>query len=308
VTRATGYLLVATATTLWGLNAPVSKVVLEHGFDTGQLTQVRVTGAFLVLAAILLATRPHTLRASPRQMVYLILFGLLGLNAVQLLYFLAIRELPVGVALLVEYIAPVLVALYARFFRGERSGPWLWAAIALVLLGLALMVEAFSGSLTLSGIGLTYAFMSAIAYAVYILMTEQIIHERPPVATICWGFGVAAVFWALARPWWEFPWSDLGAGVDLGGRMDAFSLPLGALVVYVVLAGTLIPFALLVSALHALPASRVSLLSTWEPVAGGLIAWMWLGESLSTGQAAGAILVLCGILVAESATSLQIPH
>jgi len=308
VTRATGYILVGTATTLWGLNAPVSKVVLENGLDAGQLTQVRATGTFLALAAILLATRPQVLKASPRQMAYLILFGLIGLNAVQVLYFLAIRELPVGVALLVQYIAPVLVALYARFWLNERSGPRLWAAIALVLLGLALMVELFSGELTLSSLGLTFAFMSALTYSIYILMTERIIHERPPVATICWGFGVAAVFWSVVNPWWAFPWGELGDSVGLGGRLDTFSLPLGALVVYVVVAGTLIPFALLVSALHALPASRVSLLSTWEPVAGGLIAWLWLEEALSTGQVVGALLVLTGILIAESATSLQISH
>jgi drug/metabolite transporter (DMT)-like permease len=293
---------------MFGLNGPVSKVVLAHGLGSRQLTEVRVTGAFVVLTAILLATRPRTLMASPRQVVYLVLFGLLGLNAVQLLYFLAIHELPVGVALLVEYLAPVIVALYARFWLGERSGRRLWAALALVVLGLALMVEIFSGSLTLPGLGLTYAFMAAFAYAVYILMTEHVIAERPPVATICWGFGVAAVFWAVANPWWDFPWGSLGDRVSLGGQLHGVSLPLAALVVYVVVAGTLIPFALLVTALHALPASRVTLLSTWEPVAGGLIAWAWLGESLSAGQIAGAVLVLAGILLAESATSLQISH
>jgi drug/metabolite transporter (DMT)-like permease len=267
VTRATGYLLVLTATTLFGLNGPVSKVVLQSGLDSGQLTEVRVTGAFVLLAAFLLATRPQALRASPRQMIYLVVFGLVGLNAVQVLYFLAIRELPVGVALLVEYLAPVIVALYARFFLGERSGRALWAALGLVLLGLALMVELFSGELTLSGIGLTYAFMAAFAYAIYILMTEQIIHERPPVATICWGFGVAAVFWAVVRPWWDFPWDTLTSSAHLGGHLEAYS-----------------------------------------PVAAGLIAWMWLGETLSTGQAIGAALIVSGILLAESATSLQISH
>jgi len=75
----------------------------------------------------------------------------------------------------------------------------------------------------------------------------------------------------------------------------------------VVVLGTLVPFALLVSSLHALPAARVTLLSTWEPVAGGLIAWVWLGQSLTASQLAGAALVLAGILVAEGLVGGE-PH
>ncbi|MGZ4430161.1 MAG: DMT family transporter [Gaiellales bacterium] len=308
MSRSRGYLLVGLATTLWGLNASVSKVVLAHGFDTPQLTQARVTGAFLGLAAILLATRPHTLRATRREAAYLAAFGLVGLNGVQLFYFLAIEKLPIGIALLVEYTAPVLVALYARFFLKQPVGRRLWAAIALVLLGLALMVQAFSGGGSLSGVGLTFAAMAALAYALYILMTERIMEQRPPVATICWGFGVAAVFWAVVRPWWEFPWGRLGDSVSLSGRLDQVTLPAGLLVASVVVLGTLIPFAMLVSALHALPASRVTLLATFEPVAGAIIAWAWLDERLTGVQLTGAVLVLAGIILAETVASLQISH
>jgi drug/metabolite transporter (DMT)-like permease len=95
--------------------------------------------------------------------------------------------------------------------------------------------------------------------------------------------------------------------ISLSGRLEAVHLPLGLLVAWVIVLGTLVPFAMLVTALHALPAARVTLLSTWEPVSGGLIAWAWLDESLTTAQLAGAGLVLAGILVAESLVGGE-PH
>jgi drug/metabolite transporter (DMT)-like permease len=95
--------------------------------------------------------------------------------------------------------------------------------------------------------------------------------------------------------------------VSLDGRLSGWHLPLGLLIACVVVLGTLVPFALLVSSLHALPAARVTLLSTWEPVAGGLIAWVWLGQSLTASQLAGAALVLAGILVAEGLVGGE-PH
>src|SRR5262249_4433325 len=132
VTRTQGTLLVIGATTLWGLNGSMSKVLLDGPLTAPQPSPTRVTGAFALLLLGVLATRPATLRANPRQIVYLVIFGLAGLTAVQLLYFLALERLQIGVALLIEYLAPVLVALYARFVLKDKVGRGLWLAIALV--------------------------------------------------------------------------------------------------------------------------------------------------------------------------------
>ena len=307
MTRGQAYLLVAVATTLWGLNGVVSKVVLGHGMSSAELTEARALGAFLGLLAVLLATRPQTLRVDRREWPLLIALGLVGLVAVQLLYLEALTVLPIGIAVLIEYLAPVLVALYAWLVLKRRMGASLWVAIGLVLAGLALMVDVFSGGGSLSTAGLIYALLAACAYAFYIVVTERGIPRRPPVATICIGFGISSLFWAVVSPWWSFPWALMDDRVSLGGRLDQIHLPLGVLVAWVIVLGTLVPFAMLVTALHALPAARVTLLSTWEPVSGGLIAWAWLDESLTTSQLAGAGLVLAGILVAESLVGGE-PH
>jgi drug/metabolite transporter (DMT)-like permease len=306
VTRGQAYVMVAVATTLWGLNGVISKVVLNHGISPAELTECRMLGAFAGLAAVLLATRPDTLRVARREWPELIALGLIGLVGVQLLYLVALRTLPVGISVLIEYLAPVLVALYAWLWLGRHVGRGLWAAIGLVILGLGLMVNVLSGG-GLDARGVAAALLCACAYAFYIIVTERGIARRPAVATICIGFGVGSVFWVFAAPWWNFPWSRMPDAVSLDGRLEAWHLPLGLLIACVVVLGTLVPFALLVSSLHALPAARVTLLSTWEPVAGGLIAWVWLGQSLTASQLAGAGLVLAGILVAEGLVGGE-PH
>jgi drug/metabolite transporter (DMT)-like permease len=285
----------------------ISKVVLNNDIAPSELTECRMLGAFAGLAVALLLTQPHTLRVTRREWPELIALGLIGLVGVQLLYLVALQTLPVGISVLIEYLAPVLVALYAWLWLGRHVGRGLWAAIGLVLFGLALMVNVFAGGGGLDARGVGAALLCAGAYAFYIIVTERGIPRRPAVATICIGFGVGSVFWAVAAPWWAFPWGRMPDDVSLAGRLSDLHLPLGLLILTVVVAGTLVPFALLVSALHALPAARVTLLSTWEPVAGGLIAWVWLGQSLTAVQLAGAGLVLAGILTAETLVGGE-PH
>jgi threonine/homoserine efflux transporter RhtA len=95
---------------------------------------------------------------------------------------------------------------------------------------------------------------------------------------------VSAAFWAVVEPPWSFPWHRPDDQVAVGGALSEATLPQGVLVAWVVVLETLIPFALLLSALHALPAARVTLLSTWEPLAAAIVAWAWLSERLSGTQ------------------------
>ena len=86
--------MVAVATTLWGLNGVISKVVLNHGISPAELTECRMLGAFTGLAAVLLLTQPQALRVTRREWPELIALGLIGLVGVQLLYLVALRTLP----------------------------------------------------------------------------------------------------------------------------------------------------------------------------------------------------------------------
>src|SRR6478735_10086915 len=109
-----GYLMAAAAAALWGVNGAVSKTILSTGLSSERLAQVRSLGAAAGLVAILVVVAPKRLKVTRRELPHLILFGVVGLAFVQWFYFLAIHRLAIGVATLLEYLAPLLVALWAR--------------------------------------------------------------------------------------------------------------------------------------------------------------------------------------------------
>jgi drug/metabolite transporter (DMT)-like permease len=295
-----GYLMVMTAATLWAVNGTVSKVILSTGLSSLRLAEVRSTGAFLLIAVALAVARPQALRLSRRELPYFLLFGAGGLALVQWFYFLAIHRLQIGIALLIQYLAPVLVALWARYVLHEPVRRRIWIALVLALTGLALVVEIWSG-LTLDAIGVAASLGAACSYALYILLAEHRIAERDPISLVCFGFLFASILWAVIRPWWSFPGHVADEDVSLHGHLSSLHLPVWSLMAWMILLGTIVPFGLLVGSLRYIPATRAGIVAMFEPVVGAIVAWAWLGESLGGVQLAGAIVVLVAIFLAQSA-------
>ena len=92
-----GYGMAFTAATLWAVNGVISKVIIESGgIAAPRLTEVRTTGAFLILAAALALARPESLRVRRSELPVLLTFGVLGLALVQWFYFEAISRLDIA--------------------------------------------------------------------------------------------------------------------------------------------------------------------------------------------------------------------
>jgi drug/metabolite transporter (DMT)-like permease len=295
-----GYAMVMAAATLWAVNGTVSKVILSSGLSSPRLAEVRSTGAFALLALSLAVVRPASLRLRRRELPLLIAFGAGGLALVQWFYFLAIHRLAIGIALLIEYLAPVLVALWARFVLHQPVRQRLWFALVCAVAGLALVVEIWSG-LSLDAAGVGAALAGAASYALYLLLAERGVGERDPVSLVCFGFLFAAAAWAIAQPWWSFPSTVVGEDVSLHGHLSSVHLPVWALIAWMVVLGTIIPFALLVGALRHIAATRAAIVAMLEPVVATVVAWAWLDEALTAVQIAGGVVVLAAIFLAQSA-------
>jgi drug/metabolite transporter (DMT)-like permease len=293
--------MAASAALLWGVNGAVSKTILATGLSSERLAQVRSIGAAAGLLAIVAVVAPRRLTLTRRELPYLLVFGVVGLAFVQWFYFLAIHRLAIGVALLIEYLAPLLVALWARFVYREPVRGRIWMALGLALSGLALIVNVFGGGTSLSTAGVLFALGGAFTYALYVLLAEHVVGGRDPVSLLAWGFLFASVFWAVLVPWWSFPTHALTDSTSLFGHLHAVHLPVWALAAWMIVLGTIVPFFLLVSALRHLSATRVGIVAMLEPVAGALVAWLWLGESLTGLQLVGATVVLGAIVLAQTA-------
>ena len=297
---ALGYAMVIVAALLFALNGTVSKVVLQSGISSLELTQVRATGAFLGFALLLAFTRRDSLRLTRRELPYLVVFGIAGVALVQWLYFVSIGRLPIGIALLLEYLGPILIALWAWAVYKEAIRRRLWLALVLAVVGLSLVVEFWSG-LTLDGLGVIAALSAAVAYAIYVLMAEHAVRWRDPASLTAYGFLFAALFWAVVHPVWRFPAERLDDSVSLLGHLERFALPVWLLMLYVVVAGTMITFLLVAAALRHISATRVGIIAMLEPVAASVVAFLWLGESFGTAQLIGGAVVLAAILIAQTA-------
>jgi len=154
---------------------------------------------------------------------------------------------------------------------------------------------------TISTSGIVFALGSAAAYTFYILLAERGVGDRDAVSLLAWGFAFGALFWCFLAPWWSFPSGRVGADVSLLGRLSEYHLPVWALMAFLIVIGTIVPFFLLVSALRHLPATRVGIIAMLEPVGATIVAWAWLNESLGSLQLVGAAIVLCAIVLAQTA-------
>lgn len=295
-----GYAYLVIAAVLFAVNGTVSKVILDTGMSAPRLTELRCAGAVVGLGLVLAAVAPGRLRVSWREVPLLAAYGVAGVALTQCFYFVAITRMPVSIALLFEYTAPVMVALWARFVLHQPVHNRVWAALGLALAGLALVADVWSDS-TLDGLGVAAALAAGVALATYYLLGEHSASRRDPLSTTFWAFVFATVFWSVVQPWWSFPFGAVTGSTSLLGNVADLSLPLWTLMTWMVVLGTIAPFVLVLSGLHHLPATRVGMVGMLEPVLAGVVAWLWLGEALSAVQLVGAGVVLTGILLAQTA-------
>jgi drug/metabolite transporter (DMT)-like permease len=295
--------MVAGAGLLFAVNGTVSKLVLRAGIEAPQLTLLRAAGALLGLSVLSAVLRPgvRRLRVTARELPLLVGYGIAGFFLVPMLYFVAIARLPVGIALLFEYTAPLLVALWARFGQRRKVRPRLWAGLVLSLVGLACVAEVW-GNLRLDGLGVLAGLAAAVLLTFYYVLGARGIQRRDTLSLTTWAFGVSAAAGLLTRAvtsgtgGWE-PLARTSGGV-----------PVLVLCGYVVVLGSIVPYLLTAGALRHLPATSVSIVGMLEPVIASAVAWVILGEVLNVAQLTGGVLVLIGVGLAETARTAAAPE
>ncbi|MBB3085268.1 EamA family transporter [Geodermatophilus sabuli] len=296
---ALGYATTVVAAGFFAVNGTVSTLALQAGIPATRLTALRCAGAAVALLVVLALVSPGRLRTSRRELPLLTVLGVVGVALTQFLYYVAIGRLPVGIALVFEMTAPVLIALYVWLVRRERVRSRLWGALLLSLSGLVFVAEVWQGGGSLDPLGVAAALAAAVCLATYYLLGERGAATRDPVGLTCWSFVAAALFWSVAAPWWEFDAGVLGERVPVS--IGSLELPLWVLVAWIVVLGAVVPFWLSISALRHLPPTTAGLVATVEPVLASVVAWLWVEQVLSGWQVLGGFVVLVGIVLAQTA-------
>jgi drug/metabolite transporter (DMT)-like permease len=280
---ARGYALVAVGAAMFALGGNLARYMLDDGVSALRLSQLRSAGSLVLLALALRLTRPQLMRIRRSDLPQFAFLGICGLALVHATYYAAIDRLEIGVALVIQYMAPLLLLLWLRFRHGRTVAPSLWGAVALSIVGCALVVRAYDPG-SLDGLGVLYAVGAACTFAIYMVASERAGQRYEPATTLLWAFTFATLFWAVVQPWWAFPFSKLDAWLGLA----------------VIVIGTLLPFICVVAALRHIPAPRAAVAATLEPVLAAIFAWWLHDEHLAVIQLTGGLVVLSAVIWVQS--------
>ena len=281
--RVRGILVVLLSASLWGLSGTAAQVLFTRGFSPMFLVAVRLWGAAVILLLAVYLRHPASLRVDRRSLGQLAVFGLFGFFLVQYSYFAAIAAAGVATATFLQYLGPALIVLYAAIARRRLPSPAEAGAVLLAVCGTGLLVLG-GGPLRVTSAGLLFGLLSAVSLAFYTIYPATLVQRLGPWTTSGYGFlfgALAATLFYAATP----------------HRMPPLTVQDLALTLFVVLFGTLIAFAIYVSALRHLSPSEIGIAATGEPLSAAASAYFLLGQALQGWQYAGGALIVIAVAV-----------
>lgn len=280
----------------FGLSGALARSLLDLGWSPAAVVAVRITGAFaLLLVPCLVLVRRHGL-PSLRQTGRMAVYGVVAVALAQLCYFSAVQRLSVGVALLLEYLAPVLLIFWHWARSRHRPAGSVFGGAALALLGLVFVLDLRSG-VTLDPVGVLWGLGAAVCLCAYFVLSES---SGPSGAvspllltTVGTGVGGAVIFAAAAIG--VLPFAARTGSAALAGTTVSWWLPVlllvGVTAVLAYLTG--------IVAVRRLGSSAASFVSLAEVLFAVAFAAVLLSQQPSNGQLVGGALVLAGIAVVQ---------
>jgi drug/metabolite transporter (DMT)-like permease len=296
---ALGVFFALAAAILFGLNASTTKVIMASGISAELVVFIRAFSTALFALIWALTANPRLLKVPLRKIPILLFMGIVGVGLLQWTYSIAVSLLPIGIALLIEYTAVLIVPVVALVMFKEKVRPQIWLGAIMVIAGLAVVAQIWGGGLNPTGV--LFGFAAALSLTVFFLLGERIQRWLPTSVTMFYGMTFAAMFFAPFAGILEFDWSSLGNSVALSGNLAPTEVPLWLSLIWLGTIGAFIPMACSYLALRHLSATIVGIIATSETVLAFLFAFLWLNEVISLMQALGGLVVVAGIMIAQTA-------
>lgn len=277
-------------------------MVIDAGVPADQLVLIRSGVSALLAGAVLVFTNPKAFKVTLREVPMLLAFGVIGLALMQWAYSMAVSILPVGIALLFEYTAIIIVPIAARIIFKEKTTRTFWYGVALVLGGLLIVSQIWAGGLNPTGV--FFAFLAAALLAFYFLMGQHSGLSRDPMSTMFYTMLIATLFWLIANGGKASAF-DISSVVSLSGNLAGVNAPLWVPLAWLTIMGSFAPMAMGFMALKLTTAAKVSITQTAEPIFAFIFGWLWLGQTMNWLQGIGGLLVIAGIVIAQKTKTLD---
>jgi drug/metabolite transporter (DMT)-like permease len=284
---AKGYLYVVAAALMWASCGTAGKALFQSGMTPLELVRIRVTFSSIVLAMIFSMFSRHLFQIRSRDILHFAILGGVVMALVQFSYFAAISKIQVAAAILLEYLAPIIVAVYSMCFWKERVSALKLSALALAVAGCYLMVGGYNlHLLSMNRVGILWGLTSAVAFASYTLLGERVMHRYPPWTVIFYAMLFASLSMNSIGP----PPAYLHGHYT---TIQFFSLS------YIVIIGTILPFGLYFIGVNYIRSTRTMITATLEPVSAAVMAFFFLGEVLELWQILGGCSVVAAIIILQ---------
>lgn len=283
-----GYVFVVIAATLWASSGSFSKYLFNTGVITPfDLVQSRITLASLFLFLILLSTDRSKLRVAPGSAGYFLWLGCVGMATVQFTYLFAISKINVAAAILIQYLAPALIAAYYIASGKGYVNKVTLCAILMSITGCFFVVTGKKLGLgAMDRIGVMSALCSAVSFAFYSVKSEEGMKRYDASTVLFYSLVFAAIAWNVFR----FPFSWVKPGMDFRIWCSLF---------YIAFLGTVVPFLLYFWGIKIIRSARACITGTLEPVVAGLISWVLVGESMDYVQMTGGVIVIMSVILLQ---------
>lgn len=275
------------AALMWATSGTAGKKLLLEGINAFDIVQTRVTLSTLLLALIFAVRGRYYLRVRCSDLAYFAVAGGVVLALTQVSYFFAISKIHVAAAILLQYLAPLLVALFSICFWQERLTVLKAVSLLLAAGGCYLMVEGYDVQLLeLNRAGIIGGLISAVSFGAYTLLAERGMHRYSPWTVTFYSFLFASVSLHIVYP----PFRYLTIVRELYQAV---------LLVHISIVGTLLSFGCYLVGINHIRSTRAAITATLEPVSAGVLAYFFLGELLTPPQLAGAALVIAAIVMLQ---------
>ncbi|MFC3852592.1 DMT family transporter [Salinispirillum marinum] len=293
-TKTTGLLLALLSALAFGGSGPFARPLMDLGLTPLHVTWLRLCGMVLVLSPVAW----HYRLVMVRQWRLMLAYGVFPIAGVQAFYFASVARIPVGIALLIEFLGPIFVLLWVVSVRKQpvaRTAVW---GVLLAVVGLAALLEVWQG-IRLDVLGLMFALAAAACQAGYFLLSDAAQDDTPPLALIALGGTIAFILMTLIAQPWSLPWSLLRNPISLAGTPASAWVA----VFWLGIVSTALAYVTGVAAIRRLSAPVAGGVAYLEVVTAILLAWVLLGQALNGVQMLGASIVVLGAYLAQRSAS-----
>lgn len=283
-----GFSLAITAAVLWGVSGIFGQFLFQHrNINIEWLITIRtlVSGIILLLLAKFREKSDLlSIWKNKRDVMQLFVFSIIGIIAMQYTYFAAIKHSNAATATVLQYVGPVMIAVYLSIKNKKLPSAIEFIAIMLAILGTFLLVtQGNIHSLSISPTALFLGLASAVALAIYTLQSVGLLSKYPSSVVIGWGMLVGGTVFSFVKAPWQ-----------VEGIWDMYTYLYTS---FIVICATLIAFYAYLTAVKLIGGQKSSLLASAEPLSAAVLAVVWLQVPFSVVDWIGSACIISTIFL-----------